>query len=226
MLLSLASMNALSSANASSLALADNFGSSSVSRFSPGKCSARSLRRARKTPLCASFVGDGTGGTKASASKLPITEVARRSAVFAGSPIRAPMAGGGIRAPISSPGSEVRCELMSIFGSVPTARMGVRQRPGKSSEACAAWQPPQLASNKGLPFAANCSSSPNISRGHGGGRSTAIFSSSVCSPAKSMELFLKSMIAGASGVGGTRRRGAKSAKTPRTSPVLRPSAWI
>ena len=104
MLLSLALMNALSSTSVSSLAFADNLRSSSVSRFSPGKCSARSLRRARKTPLWASLAGDGTGGTKASASKLPITAIARRSPVFAGSPTLAPMAGGGIRAPKQQPG--------------------------------------------------------------------------------------------------------------------------
>ena len=135
MLLSRALMKALILIIASALALAESFGSSNASRFSSGKCSAKSLRSARKTPLCASFAGGGIGGTRASASRLPTTVLASMSAAFAGLPILAPMAGGGLSAPVSSPASDIRAELSAIFGSVPTATTGVRHAPGTSTEA-------------------------------------------------------------------------------------------
>jgi hypothetical protein len=119
MLLRRVLMRALMSLMRSSL------GFTKSSSFSPGRRTSKSLRSARHTPLCASLAGVITGGLNASSSKLPTTELARMSVVFAGFANLVPIAGGGISAPVCNPGSDLRSALSAIFGSVPTALTGV-----------------------------------------------------------------------------------------------------
>src|SRR5580704_5787454 len=114
------------------------------------------------------------------------------------------------------PGSDWRAALLYIFGSVPTALTGVSQALFNSGEVVSPWHPPQYWLNRTPPCCASCALMSDRSLGHCGDCNTAIFSSRVCRPAKSTELFLKEIRPG-TGV----FAGENSPNTPNTSPELR-----
>ena len=156
MSLSLASTNALSSTSASIFAFGDNLGSSSVSRFSPGKCSAKSSRSAQRSR---------------SVPASPATGSAKQKLRRTCSPPRLGEKVAGLRR-IADPGANGRrrhqgthqqprlggacCELMSIFGSCQPrgrgcARDSANQVTSASCGICRNWrrtrvrQPPPAA---------------------------------------------------------------------------------
>ena len=191
MLLSRRSMKSLIFSTAAELgAERSSRGLNTVSRFSLGYARRSPFRWRERCRLCVNFVGDWNGSRMASPSNAPDD----RGGKHIGGLRRIPdpcakFPAAASRRPQEIPGLTIRFEFSTIFGSVPTALTGVSHRPGNSGDVMHPRGNSAMGVKQSLaPAPSDVSSSPNISRGQGGGRSFAIFSSSVCSPANSTRI--------------------------------------